>query len=122
VGAGVERCLAVFAYAAGEKRERDFLLNAGEAIWAQAIDVSTDRGMRKVTGRTGLFWPDVTMAMANDDWRPEVDENRASMMASGSWGVPSLRLGEFVVWGQDRDWLLVRHIEELCDTGDGIMI
>jgi len=122
VGAGVERCMAVLAYAAGEKRGREFLRNAGEAIWAQAVDVSSDSGMRKVTGRTGLFWPDVTAAMANDDWRPEVDENRASMMASGSWGVPTLRLGEFIVWGQDRDWLLVRHIEELCDTGDGIMI
>jgi len=27
-----------------------------------------------------------------------------------------------VFWGQDRDWLLARHIEELCDTGDGILV
>jgi 2-hydroxychromene-2-carboxylate isomerase len=122
VGAGVERCLALFYYAAGEKRERDFLLNAGEAIWAKAIDVGTDQGMRKVTAKTGLFWPEATMAMADDSWRTIVDENRASMMESGSWGVPTLRLGEFVVWGQDRDWLLVRHIEEHCATGDGILV
>ena len=122
VGAGVERCLAAFFYAVGEKRERDFLVNAGEAIWARGINVATDRGMRKVTGRTGLFWPDVKAAMESDVWRPTEDENRKSMMASGSWGVPTMRLGEFAVWGQDRDWLLVRHIEELCDTGDGILI
>jgi 2-hydroxychromene-2-carboxylate isomerase len=122
VGPGAERCLAVFRYAESEERGRDFLLNAGEAIWAQAVDVATDKGMRKVTGKTGLFWPDVRVAMEDDAWRGPIEENRESMMASGSWGVPTIRMGDFVVWGQDRDWLLVRHIEELCDTGDGILI
>ena len=75
-----------------------------------------------MTGRCGLFWPDVLAAMEDDAWRTLVEENRESMMESGSWGVPTLRLGEFVTWGQDRDWLLVRYIEELCDTGDGILI
>jgi len=122
LGRGVERCMAVFYYALAEKRERDFLINAGEAIWARGIDLATDKGMRKVTGRTGLFWPDVLEAMQDDSWRQEVEENRASMEESGSWGVPTLRMADFVAWGQDRDWLLVRHIEELCDTGDGILI
>ncbi|MDH3751580.1 MAG: DsbA family protein, partial [Gammaproteobacteria bacterium] len=122
IGKGVERCLAVFFYAQGEKRERDFLLNAGEAIWARGVDVATDKGMRKVTGRTGLFWPDVVAAMQDDAWRPIVDANRESMMDSGCWGVPTMRLGDFVVWGQDRGWLLARHIEELCEAGDGILV
>jgi 2-hydroxychromene-2-carboxylate isomerase len=122
VGIGVERCLAAFFYAQGERRERDFLLHAGEAIWSRAIDVATDKGMRKVTGRCGLFWPDVLAAMEDESWRQKVEENRESMFESGSWGVPTIRLGDYVVWGQDRDWLLVRHIEELCDTGEGILI
>ena len=122
VGAGTERCLAVYAYAESERRGRDFLLNAGEAVWSQAVDLATDAGMRKVTGRTGLFWPDVLAAMESDAWREPVEANRESMMASGSWGVPTLRMGDFVAWGQDRDWLLVRHIEELCDSGDGILV
>jgi 2-hydroxychromene-2-carboxylate isomerase len=32
IGAGVERCLAVFVYATSEHKEREFLLNAGTAI------------------------------------------------------------------------------------------
>jgi len=44
------------------------------------------------------------------------------MMDSGCWGVPAVRMGDFILWGQDRDWMLVRHIEELCDTGDGILV
>jgi 2-hydroxychromene-2-carboxylate isomerase len=122
VGTGVERCLAVYRYAESEHRARDFLENAGNAIWAEAIEVATDSGMRKVTGRSGLFWPGAKAAMQSDDWRAEIEANRESMMSSGSWGVPTIRMGDYVVWGQDRDWLLVRHIEELCDTGDGIIV
>ena len=122
LGAGVERCLAVCRYAEGEKKGREFVLNAARAIWSERVDVATDKGLRKVTGRTGLFWPDVIAAIQSDDWRDGVEENRESMMESGAWGVPTLRLGEFTIWGQDRLWLLVRHIEELCDTGDGILV
>jgi 2-hydroxychromene-2-carboxylate isomerase len=122
VGKGVERFLAAYAYADSERRGRDFLLNGGVAIWSEAVDVSTDKGMRKVTGRTGLFWPDVKAAMQSDEWREPIEANRTSMMESGSWGVPTVRLGDYVVWGQDRDWMLVRHIEELCDAGEGILV
>jgi len=122
VGTATERSLAAFRYADSEKRGREFLQNAGEAIWSQAVDVATDSGMRSVTGKTGLFWPDVKTAMEGDEWRAATEENRESMMASGCWGVPTMRIGDFAVWGQDRDWLLVRHIEELCDTGDGILV
>ena len=122
VGKGVERCLAVFYYAESEKRERDFLLQAGRAIWSRATDVASDAGMREVAGQCGLFWPDVLAAMEDDAWRTKVEENREAMFDSGCWGVPTIRLGDFVVWGQDRDWLLARHIEELCDTGEGIIV
>ena len=122
VGKGVERCLAVFYYAESEKRERDFLIQTGQAIWSRATDVASDAGMRKVAGQCGLFWPDVLAAMEDDTWRAKVEENREAMFDSGCWGVPTIRLGDFVVWGQDRDWLLARHIDELCDTGEGIIV
>ena len=121
-GVGIDRCMGVFAYARSEKREREFMLNAAEAIWARGIDIASDKGMRKVTARTGLFWPDAKAAMGNSAWRKEVEENRAAMEDVGCWGVPTFRLGDFATWGQDRDWLLVRHIEERCDTGEGILI
>jgi 2-hydroxychromene-2-carboxylate isomerase len=122
VGVGAERCLAVYCYAESEQRAREFVLNAGAAIWSEAIDVSTDKGMRKLSGRSALFWPDVKKTMENDEWRPVIEANRESMMDSGSWGVPTVRMGEFLAWGQDRDWMLVRHLEELCESGDGIIV
>ena len=122
VGPGTERLFGVYQYAKSENKHLDFLLNAGVAIWAEAIDIATDAGMRKVTGRTGLFWPDAEAAMHDDGWRESIDTNREDMLSSGSWGVPTIRTGDFLSWGQDRDWMLVRHLEELCDTGDGIII
>jgi 2-hydroxychromene-2-carboxylate isomerase len=122
VGLGTERLFSVYRYAESEKKSRDFLCNAGVAIWAEATDIATDKGMRKVSGRTGLFWPEVEKAMQNDEWREPIEANREAMIEAGSWGVPTFRMGDFLVWGQDRDWMLVRHLEELCDTGDGIIV
>jgi hypothetical protein len=44
------------------------------------------------------------------------------LQASGLWDVPAFRIGEWVAWGQDRDWLVSRRLEELCDSGDGILV
>ena len=122
VGAGVERCHAVFEYALSERRGREFMLNASELIWGGGVDAATDQGMRKITAKTGLFWPEVKQAMEREDWRDAEAENRQLMLSFGTWGVPTLCLGDYAVWGQDRIWLLVRHIEELCDTGEGILV
>lgn len=122
VGEGVDRCHAVFAYAKSQRRERDFVLNAGELIWAHAVDPASDAGMRKITARTGLFWPEAKQAMDDDGWRETEAEDRQLMLSLGCWGVPTMCIGEFVVWGQDRVWLLARHIEELCDSGEGILV
>ena len=122
LGAGVERCHAAFAYAETEHRGREFLLNASELIWNRAVDASTDQGLRKITAKTGLFWPDVKRALEADDWRETEAENRQLMLSLGGWGVPTLCIGDYMVWGQDRIWLLVRRLEELCDTGEGILV
>lgn len=122
LGAGAERCMAAFFFAESERRERDFVLHACRAIWSNAIDVATDDGLRKVTAKAGLFWPGVVAALADEGWRAAAEQNRAAMMSSGSWGVPTVRIGDWACWGQDRDWLIARHLEELCDSGEGILI
>lgn len=119
---GVERCHAVFEYARSERREREFLLNASELIWSEGVDVSTDKGLRKLTARTGLFWPEVTQALANDDWQEREGADRQLMLSLGAWDVPAICIGDYFVWGQDRIWLLTRHIEDLCDSGEGILV
>ena len=66
LGPGSERCIAAFYYAKEDGRERDFLLEAGKAIFADAIDVATDEGMQVVAERAGLFWPELQEAMKDE--------------------------------------------------------
>jgi len=121
LGSGVERCMAAFEYAKEQGREREFVLAAGIAIFGAAIDVASDEGMRKVTEKAGLFWPDVVAAMKKDDWKAMAEENLESMTESGVWGVPVFRVGELVLWGQDRDWLLAHKLEDLCRGDEEIL-
>ncbi len=122
LGEGVERCMAVNLYAKEQGKERDFLQAAGIGIFGAAVDVATDEGMRTVTEKVGLFWPDVKAAMEKDDWKAVAAENLEALTEAGVWGVPSFRIGDIVMWGQDRDWLLARKIEDLCQSGDGILV
>lgn len=122
LGGGVERCMAVFRYARAQGKERDFALAAGMAIWSRGIDVGGDEGMRAVTERAGLFWPDVVKAMQDDAWREQAQNDRETLTESGLWGVPSFVIGELALWGQDRDWLLARQLEDMCHGGDGIVV
>jgi 2-hydroxychromene-2-carboxylate isomerase len=122
VGDGAERCIAAFYYAKSEGRERDYLLAAGQAIFAEAIDVATDEGMEIVADRSGLFWPDLKEALEKEEWRAWAKENRDALTEAGLWGVPSFLIGDVVIWGQDRDWLLARKIEDMCHDGEGIIV
>lgn len=122
VGRNIERCMAVFFYAKTEGKERDFALAAGRGMFARAIDLASDEGMRLVTEEAGLFWPDVVEAMKDEAWRETVQQSRDALTEAGLWGVPSFVLGDIAMWGQDRHWLLVRQIEDRCEGGDGIMV
>jgi len=110
VGAGVERCLAVLRRAEADGRGPDFLLSAARGIWAEAIDVATDDGLATVAERAGLDAAAVREALADEAWRADVEANREALYAAGMWGVPSYRLGDYTVWGQDRIELLRRRL------------
>ena len=122
LGEGAERCIAAFYYAQDQGKGRNFLYIVGQAIWSKGIDVATDEGMQIVAKRAGLFWPDLKEALDDDDWRSNVEANREALTEIGLWGVPSFKIGEVALWGQDRDWLLARKIEDMCHGGEGIMI
>ena len=100
----------------------DFLVEAGKAIFAEGIDVATDEGLQIVAERVGLFWPELQAALQDEGWREHVEANRELLTDVGLWGVPTFKIGEQVFWGQDRDWLLARKIEDLCHGGEGIMV
>jgi len=97
-------------------------VEAGKAVFAEAIDLATDEGMQIVAERSGLFWPELQEAISDDDWLGKVEANGDDLTEAGQWGVPVFKIGDQAFWGQDRGWLLARKIEDLCHGGEGIMI
>lgn len=110
VGAGVERCMALFPAARAAGREREYLLSVARGIWAEGVDVSRDQGLRPLVERAGLDWATLAPALQDESWRTLAERNRTALTALGLWGVPTLHLsspaGDCAVWGQDRLWAL----------------
>jgi 2-hydroxychromene-2-carboxylate isomerase len=42
--------------------------------------------------------------LADPGWRGTAERNREELFSLGLWGVPSFRVGDLAVWGQDRLW------------------
>lgn len=110
LGSGVERCLAVFHHAASRGKEIDYSLSAMRGIWSEAVDVSSDEGLRRVTERAGISLSDALTALDREAWRERAEENRQALTSLGLWGVPSFRLGAHAWWGQDRLWMVERAL------------
>ena len=105
VGAGAERCLKTFTIAKGVEQQLDFLVSASRGVWAQGIDVATDKGLRLVSERAGLEWSAVQAVVAKGDLS-QAEENRQALFDAGLWGVPGYCIGDFATWGQDRFWMI----------------
>jgi 2-hydroxychromene-2-carboxylate isomerase len=102
VGAGVERCMAIWPLAEREKKLARFVSEASRAIWSRGVDVATDSGLKQVVEACGLKWRDAQAALADRSWIDQATRNRDDMVAAGSWGVPTFRLRGVTLWGQDR--------------------
>lgn len=102
IGAGATRCLLVAEHARDAGRVEAFVLAAGRGIWAEAVDVSTDRGLRLVSERAGLEWEACLAALGDPQLHARVDASTRALAALGHWGVPVVVFGGELFWGQDR--------------------
>ena len=107
LGDGALRCLLVAEHAAAAGRVEAFVLGASRAIWAEAVDVATDAGLRPVCERAGLDWSGCAAALEDPAMRARVDANTERLGALGHWGVPVFVLDGEPYWGQD-------HIEDVA--------
>ena len=102
IGDGALRCLLVAQHAIDVGRERAFVLAASRAIWAEAVDVSRDDGLRPVCAAAGLDWAACATALDDPAMRDRVDADTDALGALGQWGVPVFTFGAERFWGQDR--------------------
>jgi 2-hydroxychromene-2-carboxylate isomerase len=104
LGRPVERGLSLLALAERMGRGQAFVLSFMRGVWAEGLDAGSDRGLRRMAERAGLSWVDAQTAMKDEAWRQTAEANRAEMLGLGLWGVPSFRVRDTAVWGQDRLW------------------
>ena len=116
VGRPTERGLALLALAEREGLGEAFLLSFLRGVWAEGIDAGSERGLRKIAERAGLHWEQAQTALKDESWRSSAEENRVAMFDLGLWGVPSFRVRDTVVWGQDRLWAVQNELLKLGDS------
>lgn len=104
LGKPTERGLALLALAERAGRAPHYLTSFMRGVWSEGIDAGSDGGLRRIAERAGLAWGDARQALQDDGWRQVAEANRAEMFGLGLWGVPSFRVRDTAVWGQDRLW------------------
>lgn len=110
LGAPTERGLALLALAERQGLGQACLLSFLRGVWSEGVDAGSDRGLRRIAERAGLSWPDAQSALHDARWRALAEANRSEMLALGLWGVPSFRVGDTAVWGQDRLWAVQQAV------------
>ncbi len=114
LGAGVERCYALFDYAKSEHKEIEYLLSFARGVYSQGLDAATDAGLQRIVERAGLSWDQARPLLGDDSWRAWAQENLADMYDLDQWGVPTIAYGKTSVFGQDRLGVIEKKmVEEL---------
>ncbi|MES2415333.1 MAG: DsbA family protein [Pseudomonadota bacterium] len=115
LGRPAERGLALIPFAERAGKGEAYLLSFMQGVWAEGLDAGSERGLRRIAERAGLDWLPAKAALKDESWRQTAEANRAEMFGLGLWGVPSFRVGDTAVWGQDRLWVVE---DELLKTNN----
>jgi len=110
LGSAVERCYALLDYARENNKLVEYTVSFAKAVNAEGIRADTDAGLRVIVERCGLDWSVAKPLLNSRAWEKEVKANVEEMLALGCWGVPTFKLGDFAVWGQDRLGLIEKQI------------
>lgn len=108
----------------GKEAVAAFLGSYLQAAWADGIDISSTKGLKKVVSRAGLSWTETHSNLNTPGWETIVENNMLQLNADGLWGVPSFRVINdqnqclYSGWGQDRLWRVETVIANLIKKSD----
>ena len=115
-GDPVRQAFALFPACQEAGRALEFVTAYLNAAWFDGVDITTEKGLKKVIANAGLDWDSVSTSAANANWEEVLNENLGLLNQENLWGVPSFRvLGgnqsePFACWGQDRIWRVANEI------------
>jgi 2-hydroxychromene-2-carboxylate isomerase len=125
LGAGIDNCLTLAHWAAQRGQLMAFARSAMRGICAEALDMAEYVDLRTVIERAGLSWDDAHAALADADTiaaaAKAAQANATDLAVFSLWGVPSLRCGDLLAWGQDRLPLLADRLRRHALATSGNM-
>jgi 2-hydroxychromene-2-carboxylate isomerase len=110
LGKGIDHCLAIAHWAAGRGQLMAFARSAMRGSWAEARDMSEYVDLRDIVERAGLPWDEARAALGDPEAAKTAQAYASELAVYSLWGVPSMRCGDFVAWGQDRLPLLADRL------------
>lgn len=110
LGPGIDHCLALAHWASQRGAGLALARSVMRGIWAEARDVTEYVDLRFLVERAGLPWDEAQRALGDKAGATAAHENAADLNGAGLWGVPAFRVGDLVVWGQDRLPLLADRL------------
>jgi 2-hydroxychromene-2-carboxylate isomerase len=112
LGKGVDACLAISHHllqraggptvASGQQALLTFARSAMRGVWSEAKDLGEYVDLRAVVERAELPWAEASRWVADPEAQATATTNATDLDAIGLWGVPSFRVGDLWMWGQDR--------------------
>ncbi len=116
VGKPTERGLAVLMAPLDAAQGQAFVTAFLKAAWSEGVNAGTNEGLKRICTAAGVDWRDAQTALADDDWRARVEANRDRLTRLGLWGVPSFKVGDLSVWGQDRLWVVEAELKRIAEA------
>jgi len=118
LGKGIGHCMAVFfGCATGKGLELEFTASVMRGIWSEARDVGHLPDFLLLAERAGISEAELRAAIEDSSWKESAKANREALTDLGLWGVPSLRIGSYSSWGQDRIPALEAEITRVSKSG-----
>lgn len=116
LGKGVENCIALAKFAEKRGKQLAFARSAMRGIWSEARDVTAYVDLRYVVERAELPWEEAKEALTDPEAQKWAQANATDLLVYGLWGMPSMRCGDFVAWGQDRLPMLADRLRRHAQT------
>ena len=114
-GEPVKLGFSLYPYVEQQGKGPEYISRYLRAAWAEGVDITRPRGLRRIIEDIGLSWQDAEPHLGSNEAEALLEANVQDMLAAGLWGVPSFRLSggyapPFSCWGQDRLWRVEQEI------------
>ncbi len=114
-GEPVKLAFSLYPHVDQQGKGREYISRYLRAAWAEGVDITRPRGLRRIIEDIGLRWQDTEPHLGSNEAEALLEANVQDMLAAGLWGVPSFRLSGGIspplsCWGQDRLWLVEQQI------------